>query len=149
MIDIESMGLDWEDRIGMATVLEVIRDVSRETIDRLGAETVAGIVERHCGGGSRRAGLMSLGAFGQAHAQIKVWRDRIADNPAMAAEAKAMWILMELFQREGERMAAELGGEFLPVEIEIERNIAGRDACDICMVSVLYDLACEGLEAIA
>lgn len=148
MIDLDSVKLDRRDRAAMAVVLEALRDTTRETIDRLGAETVAGIVEKHCGGGSRRAGLMSLGAFGQAHAQIKIWHDRIADNPALDAEAGAMEILMELFQREGERMASEIGGEFLPVEIEIERNIAGRDACDICTMSVLHDLACEGLEAI-
>lgn len=149
MMDIENMELDLKDRIGMAAVLEVIRDVSRESIDRIGAEAVAGIVEEHCGGGDRRSALMTLGALGQAHAQLKGWRGRVAENPAMKSETKALDILMELFQREGERMASEIGGEFLIVEMEIERSLAGRDVCDICTLSYLYDMACEGLEAIA
>lgn len=149
MIDIENMELTLKDRIGMAAVLEVIRDVSRDSIDMIGAEAVAGIVEEHCGGNSRRSALMALGTLGQAHAQLKDWRRRIAGNPAMKPETKALDILMELFQREGERLASEIGGEFLVVEMEIERSLAGRDVCDICTLSYLYDMACEGLEAIA
>ena len=149
MIDIENMELTLKDRIGMAAVLEVIRDVSRESIDRIGAEAVAGIVEDHCGGSGRRGALMALGTVGQAHAQLKGWRGRVAENPAMASETKALDILMELFQREGERLASEIGGEFLVVEMEIERSLAGRDVCDICTLAYLYDMACEGLEAIA
>lgn len=149
MIDIENMELTLKDRIGMAAVLEVIRDMSRESIDRIGAEAVAGIVEEHCGGDSRRSALMALGTLGQAHAQLKEWRRKIAGNPAMKPETKALDILMELFQREGERMASEIGGEFILVEMEIERSLAGRDVCDICTLSYLYDMACEGLEAIA
>lgn len=136
---------------GMRNILTCVRDCSEADIDRLGPEVVAGIYSDRCGGDDRRSALMCLGTVGQAHAQLKAFRDRIAADPDMAPEVGALDAIVAFLLDEGERMAGRIGGEFLVVEMEMERSVAGRDICDICTLAFMYDLtnaALEQLEAI-
>lgn len=131
---------------GMRNVLTCVRDCSEADIDRLGSEVVAGIYSDRCGGDSRRSALMCLGVVGQAHAQLKAFRDRVAQNPEMAPEAGALDAIVNMLLDEGERMASKIGGEFLDVEMQIERSVAGRDICDICTLAFMYEMTNEALE---
>lgn len=138
-------------RQGMENVLLCIRMCSEADIDRLGPEVVAGIYSDRCGGDDRRSALMCLGTVGQAHAQLKMFRDRLAADPDMAPEVGALDAIVAFLLDEGGRMAGRIGGEYLAVEMEIERSMAGRDICDICTLAFMYDLtnaALEQLEAI-
>ena len=130
---------------GLRNVLTCVRDGVEADIDRLGSEVVAGIYADRCGGDDRRSALMCLGVVGQAHAQLKALRDRVAGHPDMAPETEALDGILGFLLDEGERMAGRIGGEHLDIEMEVERSMAGRTVCDICTLAFMHDLVDAGL----